>query len=156
MATKVERPLTGWHVLAICVGAFGVIIGVNITMAFKAVSTFPGLEVQNSYVASQSFDSERQAQAALGWDLQPSYDKGRLVLAFRDAKGAVQPMGLTGLVGRTTEAADDQVLTFHSEAVGQVADVTLAPGKWMLRVTAVAPDGTPFRQRIDLFVEGLE
>jgi nitrogen fixation protein FixH len=154
MATKVERPLTGWHVLAICVGAFGVIIGVNITMAFKAVSTFPGLEVGNSYVASQSFDAERRAQLALGWVLTPSYEDGRLVLGFADASGAaVVPEGLTAMVGRTTEAKDDQTLIFRAEAGAQVADVALAPGKWMLRVEALAPDGTVFRQRVDLFVE---
>ena len=50
------RPLTGKHVLAITLVAFGVIIGVNVLMAVKAVGTFPGLEVANSYVASQDFD----------------------------------------------------------------------------------------------------
>ena len=34
--------LTGKHVLGITVGAFTVIIAVNMLMAFKAVSTFPG------------------------------------------------------------------------------------------------------------------
>ena len=47
--------LTGKHVLAITVSAFAVIIGVNVLLAVKAVSTFPGLEVDNSYVASQGF-----------------------------------------------------------------------------------------------------
>jgi nitrogen fixation protein FixH len=48
--------ITGRHVLAITVGAFGLIIAVNVVMAWKAISTFPGLEVENSYVASQEFD----------------------------------------------------------------------------------------------------
>ena len=61
------RELTGRHVLAITLAAFGVIIAVNMVMAFKAVSPFPGLETPNSYVASQVFDRERTAQAALGW-----------------------------------------------------------------------------------------
>ena len=59
--------LTGRHVLAIAVASFGVIIGVNVLLAVNAVSTFPGLEVENSYVASQTFDVERKAQEALGW-----------------------------------------------------------------------------------------
>ena len=155
MTTRVEKPLTGWHVLAICVGAFGIIIAVNVTMAFKAISTFPGLEVGNSYVASQSFDAERQAQQALGWVLTPQYEQGRLALAFADAEGrAVVPAALSGLVGRTTEARDDQLLAFRAEGTAQVADVTLAPGKWMLRIEATAPDGTAFRQRVDLMVDG--
>jgi nitrogen fixation protein FixH len=32
--------------------------------------------------------------------------------------------------------------------------VALKPGKWMMHVEAVAPDGTLFRQRLDLFVKG--
>ncbi len=57
-AQTTGRPLTGWHVLAMFVAGFGIIIGVNLTLAFKAVSTFPGLEVPNSYVASQRLASE--------------------------------------------------------------------------------------------------
>ena len=49
------------------VAAFGVIIGVNLVLALSAVRTFPGLEVKNSYVASQTFDERRAAQEALGW-----------------------------------------------------------------------------------------
>jgi hypothetical protein len=44
-----------------------VIISVNLLLAFKAVSTFPGLEVKNSYVASQGFNDRKAAQEALGW-----------------------------------------------------------------------------------------
>ena len=50
--TPVGKELTGRKVLAITVGFFAVIIAVNLFMAFKAVGTFPGLEVKNSYVAS--------------------------------------------------------------------------------------------------------
>ncbi|MFN7052645.1 MAG: FixH family protein, partial [Gemmobacter sp.] len=61
--------ITGRQVFAFTAGAFGIIIAVNVLMAYKAVSTFPGLEVKNSYVASQNFDTERRAQEALGWDM---------------------------------------------------------------------------------------
>ncbi len=67
---KVVRPLTGWHVLAMFVAFFGVIIAVNITMAWKAISTFPGLEVENGYVASQSFDAEMAAQKGAELDVE--------------------------------------------------------------------------------------
>ena len=56
--------LTGKHVFAITAGAFAVIIGVNVLLAVKAVSTFPGLEVGNSYVASQGFNTRKAAQEA--------------------------------------------------------------------------------------------
>lgn len=46
------KELTGRHVLLMFVAGFGIIIAVNLTLAFSAVRTFPGLEVKNSYVAS--------------------------------------------------------------------------------------------------------
>ena len=62
-AGRMARELTGRHVLAITLAAFGVVIGVNLLLAVKAVGTFPGVEVSNSYVASQVFDRERSTQA---------------------------------------------------------------------------------------------
>lgn len=150
--------LTGRHVLAITTGAFAIIIGVNVVMAWKAVSTFPGLEVGNSYVASQTWDAERQAQEALGWTLTHGYDPGRgeLALTFRDAGGApVTLAALAVLVGRPTEARDDQTPAFAQGAGGAyLAPARLAPGKWMMQIEARAVDGTLFRQRIDLQVGG--
>ncbi|MDB5658142.1 MAG: nitrogen fixation protein FixH [Cypionkella sp.] len=155
MAQVDARELTGRHVLAITVCAFSVIIGVNITLAYQAVSTFPGLEVSNSYVASQTFDADRKAQQRLGWTLATSYDAGHLLLTFRDAQGlAAHVQGLDVLVGRTTEARDDTQPVFVQDGGVFVAPLALHPGKWMLRVQATAPDGTAFRQRIDLFVKG--
>ena len=145
--------LTGRHVLGITVGAFGIIITVNMVMAVQAVRTFPGLEVANGYIASQTFDAERKAQQALGWTAVPDYRDGKLTLALMDAEGlpaAVKSIDL--LVGRTTASNDDvrPVLTRVSGI--WETHLALARGKWMLKVEAVAPDGTMFRQRLELFV----
>lgn len=61
--------ITGRQVFGFTVGAFAIIIAVNVYMAYSAVSTFPGVEVPNSYVASQNFEAARDAQDALGWTL---------------------------------------------------------------------------------------
>lgn len=37
-----ERQFTGKHALAVFVAAFGVIIAVNLVLAYSAVKTFPG------------------------------------------------------------------------------------------------------------------
>lgn len=149
------RELTGRKVFAITASAFAVIIAVNVYMAFKAVSTFPGLEVENSYVASQIFDKELAAQKALGWSLVESYDKGHLTLAFRDKSGLpVKVRDLAATVGRTTEAANDILPTFAFNGSDFTAPVDLAPGKWMILLEARADDGTRFHQRLDLFVKG--
>lgn len=149
------KPLTGRKVLAITVSAFAVIIGVNVLMAFKAISTFPGLEVPNSYVASQVFDAERKAQDALGWTLTESHEGGVLRLAFRDREGLpVRVERLAAVVGRTTESAQDLRPDFRWQNGDYIADAPLEPGKWMILLEAYAKDGTRFHQRLDLLVRG--
>lgn len=151
------REITGRHVLFFTVGAFGVIIAVNVVMAYKAITTFPGLEVDNSYVASQEFDAKRRAQEALGWNVTHDYDaaNGRLVIAVTDAQGLPARIAdFNVLLGRTTEAKDDQTPAFTEVAGKWEASVDLPPGKWLLKLSAVAGDGTPFEQRLDFFVRG--
>lgn len=150
-----QRELTGRHVFAITASAFAVIIAVNVFMAVQAVSTFPGLETKNSYVASQEFDAKRDAQLALGWQAEASYADGAVTLVFRDQDGrAVAPETVDVLIGRTTEARDDITPTFVLAGDAFRADADLARGKWMMRVQATAPDGTPFLQRLELIVRG--
>ena len=145
--------LKGRHVLAIAVGAFGVIIAVNLVMAWKAISTFPGLEVANGYVASQTFDADRRAQEALGWTAVPDYRDGRLTLRMTDSQGLPALVrSLDVLVGRTTESREDKRPQMVRVAGIWEADLALARGKWMLVVEAEATDGTKFRQRLELFV----
>jgi nitrogen fixation protein FixH len=146
--------LTGPKVFAITASFFAVIIGVNMVLAYQAVSTFPGLEVANGYVASQTFDDERRAQEALGWTLDVQGARDTLTLRFNGADGlAVQPTGLTASIGRATEAQEDSIPNFAYSAGTFTAPVALNPGKWILRIDAVAPDGTQFRQRVALFVK---
>ncbi|WP_323715584.1 FixH family protein [Paracoccus aminovorans] len=144
------RELTGRHVLLITLAAFGIIIGVNVFMAVKAVGTFPGLEVKNSYVASQDFDRERAAQQALDWTVTPDFDGHELTLAIRDAQGNPAPVEtLQVIVGRPTHVREDQSPKFaYADGLFR-APLTLAPGLWNIHLTAIAPDGTVFRQRID-------
>jgi len=58
------------------------------------------------------------------------------------------------LVGRATETSDDVWPVFAAVADGYEATLPLARGKWMLRVTATAADGTLFEQRSELYVKG--
>jgi nitrogen fixation protein FixH len=147
--------ITGKHVFAITAGAFSVIIAVNLVLAFQAVSTFPGLEVKNSYVASQGFNARKAAQEALGWQLAPTYADGRVDLAFTDRDGVpVRVTDLQVLIGRTTSTADDVMPAFTEMGDVYSAPLALARGKWMVKVTAQTPDGTLFEQRTELFVQG--
>lgn len=143
------RELTGRHVLAICVGAFGLIIGVNLYMAWQAVGTFPGLEAQSAFLVSQSFDTDRVAQQALGWTADTRVADGALTVRFTGGG----PEALSGMLGRATSRAEDATLAFARVAPDLwSAPATPGRGQWVLYLTATAPDGTPWRQRVSVAV----
>lgn len=150
------KPLTGRKVFAIFAGAFAIIVSVNVFMAYSAVGTFPGLEVKNTYVASQSFDADRKAQEALGWDVSAAIDNPEMVTLTILAPGG-QPArveAIDGSIGRATQRTDDQDLNFEQNDRGvHVASISpLDAGKWELRFVATAANGVPFKQRIELII----
>jgi len=149
-----KRELTGKHVLIGFVTAFGIIISVNLLMAYSAVSTFPGLEVDNSYVASQKFDERKAAQEALGWTVRASHSAGILTLSITDEAGApVEVAALDATVGRATHVQDDVRPDFRFDGSEYFATVPLGDGNWNIRMTARAQDGTEFQQRVVLIKE---
>ncbi|MDM7458272.1 MAG: FixH family protein [Paracoccus sp. (in: a-proteobacteria)] len=149
-----KRELTGRHVLAIALGAFGVTIIVNLVMAYHAIGTFSGLETRSSYIASQHFDRDRTAQQQLGWQADLRIEGSRAVLRLTDERGAaVTPRELSLLLRRPTSQRDDVTPLLNPEAPGRFsAAVVLAPGNWNADIAATAADGTAFRQRIKLHV----
>lgn len=150
MTQHVAKPfeLRGWHVFACFAGAFSVIIAVNLTLAFNAVRTFPGLEVRNSYVASQSFDVDRAAQLALDWDVSATVSDGVLRLVIAKDGAAIAPRIEEAIFGRATSVVADQTPDFVFDGAGFVAPVAAGRGNWNLRLKARAADGTLFQQRV--------
>jgi nitrogen fixation protein FixH len=146
------REITGRDVLGITAVSFGLIIAVNGLLAWKAVSTFPGVEVASSYTAGVGFDARRAAQVALGWDVTATYDAGQLRLDFRDGTGPVRPDALTVAVGRTTEAAEDQTAVLNWDGTGFTGPLTLAEGRWRIDIVAQAADGTAFARQLRIRV----
>lgn len=142
------KRLTGRHVFAMFAFGFGTIIAVNLTLAVNAVRTFPGLEVRNSYVASQGFDTHRAAQEALAWDVSALLDDDILELKFQKDGALLAPQIESAVFGRATSVAADQQPQFAQIDGVYKATVTAGPGNWNLRVVARAEDGTRFQQRI--------
>jgi len=140
--------LKGKHVAAMFVSGFGIIIAVNLTLAWNAVRTFPGLEVKNSYVASQSFDADRAAQLALEWDVHAFLQAGQLVLEMTNDGAPVEPQIVSAVFSRATSVSVDQTPDFVFDGAAFTAPVQAGPGNWNLRIVAKAADGTVFRQRI--------
>lgn len=145
------KEITGRQVLIGTVAAFGVIIAANMTLAVNAVRTFPGLEVKNSYVASQEFEAARDAQDALGWDVSAEIAGGELRLSIIGPDGTpVRAVIETAILGKATHVRADQTPAFVWQDGMFVAPVDVETGNWNLRLVAVAEDGTTFRQRIVL------
>lgn len=147
------REIKGWHVFCAFAAAFGVIIAVNLTLAFKAVATFPGLEVKNSYVASQSFDADRAEQEALGWDVSANVQDGLLSLQILKEGTAIAPQIESATFGRATSVAADQTPDFKFDGTALVAPVDATGGNWNLRLKARAENGVLFQQRIIVRVD---
>ena len=148
MEKATGRVMTGRKFLIIMIVAFSIIIAVNLTLAFQAVATFPGLEVKNSYVASQSFDADREAQLALGWDVAATVDAGQIRLSFRKDGAPVEPVIVSAVLGRATNVASDQEPILVFDGNDFTAPVDLATGNWNLRLVARADNGTEFKQRV--------
>ena len=154
MNVQSPRKLNGWHVLGIFGGCFGIIISVNLFMAFQAVSTFPGLEVSSSYADSQTFDLRREAQEALGWEASVETTDTQVVLTLVDGEGRpVYPAELEVLLTRPTSRANDQMLEMTRGPNGTLtAPADLDAGRWRLRMTGTSRGGTQYRHNITFSV----
>ena len=140
------RPFTGRHMLLAMLAFFGVIIAVNLTMAVLASTSWTGLVVKNSYVASQAFNRELEqakVQAARGWSGAISYRDGSVVLSLTDKAG--QPVLLDSTivqVGRPAfEQADHRVVMVHQGNGVYHATDPLQPGIWQLSVRGTSSRG---------------
>ncbi|WP_375255435.1 FixH family protein [Yoonia sp.] len=146
-----RREFTGWHMLGLMVGGFGIIIGVNLILAWNAVATFPGLEARNSYEVSQTFQADRAAQLALRWDVSADITGGVLTVTILDDGGnPVEAEVTQAILGQATNVRMDSTPTFTWTGSNYTAPVTMTKGYWNLRLELIAPDGTKFRRRFPL------
>ena len=149
-----SKPLTGRGVFVIFASAFGVIIAVNLALAFNAVRTFPGLEVKNSYVASQEFDKRRLSQENLGRTVNAQSTGGLVMLNIRDEAGnPVQVAHLDATVGRATHVKDDLSPEFAFDGRSYVARSTAVIDYILKLKENIAVDGTEFSQRVILHIK---
>ena len=138
-----RREFTGRHMAAILVAGFGVVVAVNLLMATLAVGGFSGVVVENSYVASQRFNTwlgKAKQQEALGWQATAArLDDGRIVVTTRSVPaGAEVVASLRRPLGRPQSTQ----LTFIEEAPGRYVSARPAPrGRWIARVRIAASGG---------------
>lgn len=125
---KPVKPLTGRKVLFVLLSAFGVILAVNMTLLYNAVKTFPGLEVKNSYVASQTFDDRAIAQRALGWAPEVKYANGQMNLSIFANGEFIFPEVIDVRVGRPTHGGEDVIPNLLRDTIGYWFKIDLDGG----------------------------
>jgi len=128
------RHFSGFHMLALIVGFFAVVVGVNMVMATFAVRTFGGTVVDNSYVASQKFNrwlDEAQAQEALAWNLTAAREGDRAVILLPGLPDATMKATAIHPLGR----APSIVLHFQQVTPGKFRSAEMLPaGRWRLEI----------------------
>lgn len=150
---KKQRELTGFHVLMIFCGAFTVIIGVNLVMAYSAIGTFPGLETYAPYNESLTFQERRDAQNRLNWTSSVSYKPGQVVLTLTEANGApVVIPDVKMVIRRATTRDMDRDVTVEFDGHHYIGRVDLPAGNWQARIFATALDGTKFTRILSLYI----
>ena len=156
-----QRQFTGWHMLGVLVLFFGTIISVNLFMAFSATRTWTGLVVENSYVASQEFNTKlanANRQQEMGWRGGLNYMSGALVFTLRDAdETPLRPKTVTVAISRPIGTDGDQSITLTRAASGDyTAKVALEPGVWNAAIIASFADQPPYEHHARLIVGGAE
>lgn len=133
------KKFTGRHMALVLAGFFGTIIAVNFTMARYASSTFGGIVVENSYVASQEFNQwldKADEARALGWTNHTvRRPDGRLLITVAGpGKGAI----VKGMARHPLGRLPDVTLTFDALGGGRyLSRQTVDSGRWTLRLTVV-------------------
>ena len=136
MKSRTHKPFTGYTMAIILVGFFGFVAAVNFTMAKYASSTFGGVVVENSYVASQEFNSwleNAKVQEALGWEITSTWrtDRRVEVTAGNVPKGATMTAKARHPLGRASE----QPLTMIEQPDGRfVSQQRLPEGRWSVEL----------------------
>lgn len=151
------KPFTGRHMLAIMVAFFGVIIAVNLLMATLANTSWTGLVVQNTYVASQQFNeriAESRAQAALGWKATLKIANGDIHYSLVDASGApIAVEAVTVSFRRPAYEAEDWQATLARNADGTFSTTAaVRDGIWIVNTEAKLKDGAPYHEAHRLIV----
>jgi nitrogen fixation protein FixH len=149
------RTFTGWHMAAITISFFAVVIAVNLTLAFFANTSWTGLVVANSYVASQSFNRDAEIareQQELGWQMKLTVNRDLVQISILDRENqAMAGLDIRATLQRPTDEAGDQVLKLRDAGDGiYMANATIASGVWVADITAEGSARKPVRfvQRI--------
>lgn len=153
MITSKTKELTGRHVAMIFCGAFAVIIGVNLVLAYTAVGTFPGLETRAPYIESLTFEERREAQLRLNWASDISYKDGQVTLKLTEiGGGSVVTPNISLVIRHATSKKYDQDVPLQFDGHNYVGLIDLPAGNWQARISATSLDGIAFTRTMSLYL----
>ena len=158
VAARRPAKFTGWHMLAIMVGFFGIIIAVNITLAVLAARSNTGLVVEDSYKAGLTYDRDMaKARADAAIDIHPKlyFDRGMLRVALANSNGVpVEVKALNLTLGHPVSAKTDETLNFLVESTGVfTAQAKLTTGIWEGDLVATLMNDNTWDRPIQLTVK---
>ncbi len=150
-----QTGITGYHVAAMFIAFFAVVIIANFTMAWFASGSWTGLVVKSSYVASQNYNRKIEAakkQKARGWHLRFNYSDNLLAFSFLDKNK--QPIifdNVSVVIGRPVSQQGDVKLNLVHESQGRYqAGIELPEGVWGFQLSAEGDN--PYRSQGRFFV----
>lgn len=141
-----KGPFKGWHALIWFAGFFGFMFAVNGIFLWTAITTFPGEDVQKSYLTGLTYNQEldrRAHQEDAGWvteiGVSGAGSHRELTVRLLAKDGAALPASeVTAEVRHPADRSHDRAVsllkTGAGEFVAPIGDV--APGLWTVIVTA--------------------
>ncbi|WP_084396675.1 FixH family protein [Henriciella aquimarina] len=142
-----DAKLKGWHVLLIMLAFFGVMFTVNGFFVYSAVTSFPGEDVEKSYLQGLNYNEKieaRHAQDALGWTMRAGLvGEGSSVLRVEAADEGGAPLSMLEVkatLRRLATTASDTTVTLtpvrgHRGSY-EATLPELASGQWDIEIEA--------------------
>lgn len=138
--------LKAWHALVWFLGFFGFMFAVNGIFLWTAITTFPGEDVEKSYLTGLGYNQEiarRERQAEEGWSAEiglegpATHQEIRIRMSKRDGS-ALSASATSLLIRHPADRALDRMLELAPLGGGEfAAPVTdLASGIWTVQFSA--------------------
>ena len=146
---------TGYHMAASMVAFFAVIMFANFTMAWLASSSWTGLVVKNSYVASQQFNERLEAarlQQARGWTSVFTYGANTIIFSLVDKTSTHVAFDNVSVkfYRPVSQDKDIQLVLVRNSEGKHLVSHSLASGVWLF--TLVGTGQAPYRMEGRLVV----
>ncbi len=150
------REFTGRHMLIILICFFGVITAMNLTFAWFALGSWPGLLEQNGYQGSQSYNSqiaESRVQRELRWRSEISFSNGNLELIIKTPDGVtVSDLEIVAAVGRPTHELENSDILLAETDGAYATTIMLEEGQWVIAIRASLEGNVVYRRNFRIRV----